>query len=151
MENSAPFQKIVVPLDGSREAERALPHAEQIARGGGSELILLHVYKPAGMDYTADAALAQQMTHIEQARHNAEQYVKGLRSRIASRNINVRTQLVESNDFPQSVCQFVESEGADVVVMRASHHSHLVNVLLGDATQRVSGCVQACLLLVRGD
>lgn len=149
MAEAIPFEKIVVPLDGSRWAEKAIPHAEQIARGGG-ELILLHVFKPAGSQFIDDAVLAHQTTHISEAHNNAERYVKELRSKCASRNINVRAHIVESGDFPSAVCEFVTAEGADVVVMPAASHSRLARILLGDMSNRISGCVRACMLLVRG-
>lgn len=149
MVEEIPFQKIVVPLDGSRWAEKAIPHAEQIARGGG-ELILLHVFKPAGSQYLSDAALARQTQHIDQARRNAEHYVKELRSKITSQSINVSAHVVESRDLTQAVCNFVASEGADVVVMPAASHGWLARVLMGDIVSQISGCVNACMLLVRG-
>lgn len=150
MVDEIPFQKIVVPLDGSRWAEKAIPHAEQIARGGG-ELILLHVFKPAGSQYLSDAALARQTQHIDQARRNAEHYVKELRSKITSQSINVSAHVVESRDLTQAVCNFVASEGADVVVMPAASHGWLARVLMGDIVSQISGCVNACMLLVRGN
>ena len=67
MADQIPFEKIVVPLDGSKWAEKAIPHAEQIARGGG-ELMLVHIYRPAGSEFLSDAALAGQTAHLDQAR-----------------------------------------------------------------------------------
>lgn len=40
------FNRILVPLDGSKLAERALPHAEQFARIFGSNIVLLQVLDP---------------------------------------------------------------------------------------------------------
>ena len=40
------FNRILVPLDGSTLAERAIPHAEQFARIFGSSIILLQVLDP---------------------------------------------------------------------------------------------------------
>lgn len=39
-------QRILVPLDGSPDAERAIPVAARIARALGGSLILLHVVTP---------------------------------------------------------------------------------------------------------
>jgi nucleotide-binding universal stress UspA family protein len=150
MTEQTPFQRIVVPLDGSKWAEKAIPHAEQIARGGG-ELILLHIFKPTGSQYIGEAALANQTVHIEQARRNAEQYVKGLRARITSQSIRVRAHVMEGNDIAQLVCNFVNAENGDVVVMPAGQQNRLMRALFGDLTSAVSGCVTACLLLVRGN
>lgn len=150
MSEQIPFQKIVVPLDGSRRAEQAIPHAAQIARGGG-ELMLVHVFRPAGSEFLSDAAIASQTAHIDEARKRAEQYVKGLRSRVSSQHIRVSAHVIEGSDAAQLICTFVNAEEADVVVMPAASQNRLVRMLLGDLTASVSGCTNACLLLVRGD
>ena len=59
--------------------------------------------------------------------------------------------MIEGRDVAQHVCNFVNSEAADVVVMPASSHNRLARALLGDLTASVTGCVNACLLLVRGE
>src|SRR5215469_2782091 len=41
------FQRILVPLDGSRQAEHVLPIAAQLARSSGGTLILLRVVNTA--------------------------------------------------------------------------------------------------------
>ncbi len=151
MENSNLFEKIVVPLDGSAWAERAIPHAEQIARGGGGELILVHIYKPAGSEFLGDAALAGQTAHISQSRQEAERYIKSLHNKLSSRRVKVRTQLIEGADVAAHFCEFVNSEGADLVVMPTVGHNRLMRVFLGDLTARIRGCINACLLLVRGN
>ncbi len=43
------FQRILVPLDGSPGAERALPIAARIARGTGGTLVFVHVVPPLTM------------------------------------------------------------------------------------------------------
>jgi nucleotide-binding universal stress UspA family protein len=148
MVEQIPFQKIVVPLDGSKWAEKAIPHAEQLARGGG-ELMLVHIYRPAGSEFLSDAVIAGQTAHLDEARRRAEEYVKGLRNRI-SPNLRVSAHVLEGGDVAQRVCKFVNDEQADVVVMPAASHYKLAQILLGDVAARVSGCVNACLLLVRG-
>ena len=150
MAEQIPFQKIVVPLDGSKWAERAIPHAEQIARGGG-ELMLVHVFKPAGSEFIGDSAIAKQTAHIDEARNRAEQYVKGLRGQIMSQQVKVSAHVVEGNDVAQLICNFVTAEEADVVVMPSASHNRLARILMGDLTSSVTGCVKACMLLVRGN
>ncbi|MBK8021114.1 MAG: universal stress protein [Chloroflexi bacterium] len=149
MTEQIPFQKIMVPLDGSRWAEKAIPHAEQIARGGG-ELMLVHIYQRAGSEFLSDAVIAGQTSHLDEARRRAEEYVKGLRSRISSQNLKVSAHVLEGGNAAQRICQFVNDEDIDVVVMPSASHHNLARILLGDLTSRVGGCVNACLLLVRG-
>ena len=40
------FERILLPLDGSEQAETALPYGEELGRRLGSELILFHVCGP---------------------------------------------------------------------------------------------------------
>src|SRR5690606_13166688 len=123
--------------------------ATQIARGGG-ELMLVHVFRPAGSEFLSDAAIASQTAHIDEARKRAEHYVKALRSQLSSQHIRVSAHVIEGSDAAQLICTFVNTEGADVVVMPAASQNRLVRMLLGDLTASVSGCTNACLLLVRG-
>lgn len=40
------YEKILVPLDGSKRAEKILPHVEGIALSCGAEIILVRVIEP---------------------------------------------------------------------------------------------------------
>lgn len=64
--------------------------------------------------------------------------------------MKVSGHILEGANVAQQVCKFVNEEQADVVVMSAASHNRLARILLGDLTMQVSGCVNACVLLVRG-
>ena len=38
------FKRILVPLDGSKLGEQAIPHAEALARAFGAELVLFQAF-----------------------------------------------------------------------------------------------------------
>jgi nucleotide-binding universal stress UspA family protein len=57
------FKRILVPLDGSPRAERALPVAARLARASGGSIVLLQVVNPP-FDY--GLYLTQQSVLIEQ-------------------------------------------------------------------------------------
>ena len=58
------YRKILVPLDGSGWAQRAIPHAVDIARANGSEIILLHVFRPPASEYADRIALAGEVESL---------------------------------------------------------------------------------------
>ncbi|MBZ0291795.1 MAG: universal stress protein, partial [Anaerolineae bacterium] len=117
MTSSSRYQKIVVPLDGSGWSKRAVPHAVDIARANQAELILLHVFRPPAYEYTDQISLAGQDTQVDQLREQMKQYLIGIRSELRSEKINVRCQLIEGPSTAHLICDFVNNEDADLVVM----------------------------------
>src|SRR5687768_16153710 len=117
MTHTKRYKKIVVPLDGSGWAQRAVPHAVDIARANESELILLHVFRPPAAEYIPEIALAGQDEQIQQMREQIKQYLIGLRSELRGEHLTVRTQMVEGVGVAHLICDFVNHEGIDLIVM----------------------------------
>ncbi len=58
------FKRMLVPLDGSPRAERALPVAERIARATGGSIVLLQATSfpvDYGLDFASNPSYAQTM------------------------------------------------------------------------------------------
>ncbi|MBZ0278760.1 MAG: universal stress protein [Anaerolineae bacterium] len=145
------YKKIVVPLDGSGWSERAIPHAVDIARNNNAELILLHVFRPPAHEFTDQIALAGQEGQIQQLREQIKQYLIGLRTQLRNENIEVRTQFIEGMGVASLICDYVNDEGADLVVMSTHGRTGLGRFLFGSITNKVMECVQVPVLLVRPD
>jgi len=81
------FNRILVPLDGSKLAERAIPHAEQFARIFGSAIVLLQVLDPTSYHENPNPVdpLSWQIRKTE-----ADMYMSGIAARI-------REDLIESS------------------------------------------------------
>ena len=73
------FNRILVPLDGSKLAERAIPHAEEFARIFGSSIILLQVLDPTSYHENPNPVdpLSWQIRKTE-----ADMYMNGIAARI---------------------------------------------------------------------
>lgn len=145
------YKKIIVPLDGSGWSERAIPHAVDIARNNNAELILLHVFRPPAHEFTDQIALAGQEGQIQQLLEQIKQYLIGLRTQLRNENIEVRTQFIEGMGVASLICDYVNDEGADLVVMSTHGRTGLGRFLFGSITSKVMECVQVPVLLVRPD
>lgn len=148
MTSPSRYQKIVVPLDGSGWSKHALPHAVDIARANNAELILLHVFRPPTYEYTDQISLAGQESQIDQLREQMKQYLIGIRSELRSVKITVRTQLIEGPGVAHLICDFVNNEGADLVVMSTHGRSGLAEFLFGSVANKVMQCLQVPVLLI---
>lgn len=145
------YKKILVPLDGSGWSQRAVPHAVDIARDNSAELILLHVFRPPAWEYTPEIALAGQDTQIQQAREQMKQYLVGLRGELRGEQLTVRTHMVEGQGVARLVCEFVESDDIDLIVMSTRGRSGLSRVLFGSIAREIMECARVPVLLVQPD
>ncbi len=145
------YKKILVPLDGSGWAQRAVPHALEIARGGAAELILLHVFRAPAHEFTDQLALAHQDQQAQQTRDNIKKYLVGLRSELREENARVRTHYVEGVGVAELICDYVQSEGIDLIVMSTHGRTGLARMLFGSVAREVMECVEVPVLLVQPD
>ncbi|PJF40446.1 MAG: universal stress protein [Chloroflexi bacterium] len=145
------YKKIVVPVDGSGWSERAIPHAADIARANGAELILLHVFRPPAADYIGEMALAGQDSQINEMREQMKQRLIGLRSELRGEGLEVRTQVIEGVGVANVICEYINSEHIDLVVMSTRGRTGLTRFLFGSVANKVIQCVEVPVLLIRPD
>jgi nucleotide-binding universal stress UspA family protein len=145
------YQKIVVPLDGSGWAQRAVPHAVDIARANGSEIILLHVFRPPAIEYADKIALAGQEGQIQQAREAMKQYLIGVRSELRNEDLTVRTQVIEGLGVASLVSDYIRDEGIDLVVMSTHGRTGLARFLFGSVAHQIMQEVKVPVLLIHPD
>lgn len=145
------YSKIVVPLDGPGWSQRAIPHAVDIARANDAELILLHVFRPPASEFTDQISLAGQDSQIQQMREQAKQFLIGIRSELRGEHMKVRTHMIEGQGVANHICDFVNSEGVDLVVMSTHGRSGIARFLFGSVANQVMQCVKVPVLLIHPD
>ncbi len=145
------YKKIVVPLDGSGWSQRAVPHAADIARDNNAELILLHVLRPPAHEYTDQLALAGQDSQLNHLREQMKQYLVGVRSELRHQQLNVRCQVIEGVGIAHLICDYVNNEGADLVVMSTHGRSGITQFLFGSVANKIIQCLKVPVLLVHPD
>lgn len=146
------YQKIVVPLDGSKWSESAIPRAVEIARLHGAELVLLHVYQPKGGDYAAEWALAGQQQIADQTIEQMREQLVALRNRLRQEGLRAREVLIRGSNPAQAICDFVASEdGINLIVMSTHGRTGLSRWLMGSVAQNVIKNSRSPVTLVHTD
>ncbi|MFL7790862.1 MAG: universal stress protein [Anaerolineae bacterium] len=113
------YQRVLVPLDGSRRAEFALPLAKKIASFHNSQLLLVHaVVKPEIPRHTPfseeERQLVDRLTKLNQMR--AGEYLKRLQGQLSP---DVETRIIVGDVPAASLQDFVAQENVDLVVLSA--------------------------------
>ena len=103
------YQRIVVPLDGSRWSESAIPRAVELARVHDAELVLLHVYQSKSGDYAGQWALAGQQQIADQSYEQMADQLIALRNRLRQEGLRARDVMMRSDNPAQVDLRFCGS------------------------------------------
>jgi nucleotide-binding universal stress UspA family protein len=137
-------RRLVVPLDGSELAERALPYAARLAASTNGEVVLVRVAlapPPARLD-GADWDRQQQDAISE-----AEAYLSGVAEKLATR-VPARTNVAYGR-APQQLLEAVRACGADGVAMATHGRTGLAHLVYGSVAETVLAESPVPVLLVR--
>jgi nucleotide-binding universal stress UspA family protein len=146
------YQRIIVPLDGSRWSESAIPRASELARVHDAELVLLHVYQPKGGDYAGQWALAGQQQIAEQSLGQMQEQLIAMRNRLRAEGLRAREVILRGSNPAQAICDFVASEdGISMVVMSTHGRTGLARWLVGSVAQQVIRQARCPVTLVHPD
>ncbi len=146
------YQRIVVPLDGSRWSESAIPRAAELARVHDAELVLLHVYQPRSGDYAGQWALAGQQQIADQAYEQMQEQLIALRNSLRQEGLRAREVIIRGGNPAQAICDYVETEeGISLVVMSTHGRTGLARWLMGSVAQQVIKNARCPVMLVQPD
>jgi nucleotide-binding universal stress UspA family protein len=133
------FSKVIVPLDGSREAAAALPIARALATLDGASMSLVRViHRPAGL-FAA---------HANEVREASAYLDEVVRERLGGVDYPVSTH-VRSGDVVESILEEVGEGGAGVIVMATRGHAGVVRAVLGSVSSELLSKSPVPVVLVR--
>jgi len=126
------LKRLVVPIDGSRLAETALPAALDLARRFGADITLLHV-----MEQGAPKTVHGQ-THLSDP-EAAKEYLRSVAERLADSGLKVdyHVHLNPQGDVARSISEHATELGADLVVMCVHGWGGLRDLVSGSIAQQV--------------
>lgn len=118
----ARYDRVLVPVDGSRRADWALCLASSIARSQGAELVMVHVVAvpetPARLPrQPVEEQLRRQL--VQMGRRSAEQYLEEMRGKFAAPDLDVRWKVVVGSRVPDALLRAARGERAGLIVMSA--------------------------------
>ena len=143
------YSKILVPLDGSPLAERALEPALEMARNSGSEIILLE----AAQDSLAAVPEAHYHLSTKEAFRSAIEGMKYLREvagRLRPQVRKVRWH-VEEGDPIGTILAFAHHEDVDIIVMGTHGRTGISRVVMGSVAEKVAMTTHRPVVLVKPD
>lgn len=130
------YQRLLVPLDGSRRAGATLPLATALAQAHQAELLLVHVVnKPEMARHMPltheDEELMNRFVELNQA--EGAKYLEHLQAHLPT---NAQTRLLVSDTVAAALQRFSEQEQIDLLILSAHGYSGEAKWPYGGVTNR---------------
>ena len=143
------FKHILVPVDGSDNATRAVEKAAGLAKAFSSRITLVTVidnYPFTGVG--GDFAFGQ-VEYLAAATANANSALQKAEAQLSSQGLSCERRVVEEHVIHEGILETAREQAVDLIVM-GSHGRHgLEKLLLGSVTTRVLGRSPVPVLVVR--
>ena len=125
------YERILVTLDGSKLAERAIPYAEMIAKTMGSRIMLLSAHdKREGIE------------------HPLESYLYDVADKLHKSGLEATAHLANGNAADQ-IIDFTEKTGIDLVIMCTHGNTGVSRWSFGGVSNKVMHELYCPLLLIK--
>jgi nucleotide-binding universal stress UspA family protein len=141
------FRRILVPLDGSELAEKALPPAMRLARPLSLEILLVRVVRPI-VSTGAEGTGRIPANVVEGLRDDAESYLAEVVRRYDDGSVTLRTSL-RFGDPAEELAGAAREHGADLIAMSTHGRTGVSRLLFGSVAQEVLRNADVPVLLIR--
>jgi nucleotide-binding universal stress UspA family protein len=142
------FKRILVPLDGSELAERALPYAEELAGKLGSEVILLNVRTPS-----EDPDNPEHRVYLSKMATTTEQDIKKSPALPPGGKVKVESAIIGSPGLlthpAEEILDYAEKKNISLIVMATHGRTGIRRWTLGDTANKVARASKSPVLLIR--
>ena len=132
------FERILVPLDGSKRSERAIPVAARIARATGATIVFVEVVLPPVEfgTYSGDRTIELKPSAFERREEAAAGYLSGIPESYASELAGINTELdLSAGAAAPEIYDAARLEGVDLIVLCSHGETGLKRWVFGSIAQ----------------
>jgi len=145
------FKKILVPLDGSPFSETSMPYVKELAKGAGSEIILLRVSEPPILPADRSPAIKPsweeyQSMLMAKIQQQALEYLEKIKAGFETSAIKIQTALGKAAD---SILQAAQKENVSLIAMTTQGRTGISRWVYGSVANRIVEQSLQPVLLIR--
>lgn len=127
------YETILVPIDGSEQANRAVEHTLELADQYGATIHVLNVVDTARYGEPTLSSAEIVLNELEERGHDLLEEVA---DRADDRELTVETKLCHGRPY-QEITDYAEETGADLIILGYQGQSHRMDGHIGSVAERV--------------
>jgi nucleotide-binding universal stress UspA family protein len=143
------YNKILVPLDGSKRAEAILPHVEYLARCHKAKVVFLQVIEPRPL-IVDGVSVGPDLVEYEEHHKTAQAYMNNRQNKFREHGIETKIILV-SGPVVEEIINAAEREEIDLIAMASHGRTGLARVFYGSVAAGLLHRIDRPLLLIRSE
>jgi len=153
------FERIIVPLDGSRLSAQAVPFAAEVGKRFDAEIILVRVLPPVGLSFvpqgtTTDDPVATdiipqeaRMKDVDNA-SNAKRYLMNWAASLKAQGVKVSYQVTIGSPA-KSILELAQAQQASLIVMMSHGRGAFRRAIMGSVADEILRRSSLPVLIVR--
>jgi len=145
------LERILLPLDGSKLGEAAVPYVKELREKLGAELILFcvveagqHIHTVGGLDY-----ILYPEPEMELFKAEARGYLERLYRRLKGGKGAVQVELGVGDDVAGEIIRFAKKAKASLIAISSHGHSGIEKWVFGSVASKIIHASKIPVLLVR--
>lgn len=144
------LQRILLPLDGSPEAEKAVVHAGQIARMSGATVLLMRaIHLQTEPEHRGRLAGMERRNALRRQRGRmAQEYLARVQQSLAAQGVSTEIHVVQQPPA-HAILTTAKREAVNLVIMRTHGRSGLRRLVYGSVANRILRSLPCPLILLR--
>jgi nucleotide-binding universal stress UspA family protein len=153
------FERIIVPLDGSRLSAQAVPYAAEVGKRFDAEIILVRVLPAAGLSLLAPSAAPEEteardiipqetrMKDVDNA-SNAKRYLMNWAASLKAQGVKVSYQVTIGSPA-KSIMELAQAQQASLIVMMSHGRGAFRRAIMGSVADEILRRSSLPVLIVR--
>ena len=141
------YHKILVPLDGSKRADKILPHVAELAKRYKAKVILLQVVEHKAIT-TTEAAFNLSDQELDIAKKHAETHLEGIQEKFRIKDIESQIHVLYG-PVVGGIINIAALEGVDLIALASHGRGGLSRVFYGSVAAGLLHRVDRPLLIIR--
>ena len=125
------FKNLLLPLDGSKEAEQRLEGAISLVKLTKGELILLHVIE------TMSLGRKNREDEFNDLKLSSEKYLNKIKARVESEGVKVKAVIVRGRPA-EEICKYAARDEVEIVLVSPHGAGGLLDWAIGSVADKVT-------------
>lgn len=142
------YHRILVPLDGSKRADRILPHVEELARRYQAKVIFLQVVEYKTISTAEGAFVNLTDRELDQTKERAERHLKELQGEFRGKKIESKIHVIYG-PVVEGILNIAAQEDADLIALASHGRGGLARVFYGSVAAGLLQRVDRPMLIIR--